>query len=319
MNIMIKQEALNTPFFTVIINCHNSESYLRGALASVVSQTFLDYEVIIFDNASTDATAKISKDFGADIHYYFSEVKLTLGAARNRAIMKAEGKYIAFLDSDDVWIPSKLAAQHAGITERDSIDCVGLCGSDALRVAADLTPIARYSLGRIRPKKNVMTSLMYDCFIPMSSTAVNRRVCIDLGGFDESYEIVEEWDLWIRIARKFEVVYLPECLVQIRFHGSNTSKNYVGQDNEIKRMLAGIETSGIVEKKTMESVRATWAMRYKIVQLFNSSNDNLKGKAKQVVQLIIFSLQNPRVFLSLARSYFSIRLIRFAVIKYFNE
>ena len=83
-------------------------------------------------------------------------------------------------------------------------------------------------------------------------------------------------------------------------------------------MLAGIETSGIVEKKTMESVRATWAMRYKIVQLFNSSNDNLKGKAKQVVQLIIFSLQNPRVFLSLARSYFSIRLIRFAFIKYFN-
>ena len=315
---MLKKEALNTPFFSVIINCHNSQSYLREALASVVSQTFQDYEIIIFDNASTDATGVISKTFGYDIHYYFSEVKLTLGAARNRASMKAKGKYIAFLDSDDVWLPSKLEAQHAAITERDSVDIVGLCGTDALRVAADMTPIAKYSLGRIRPKENVMTSLMYDCFIPMSSTAVNRRVCMDLGGFDESFEIIEEWDLWIRIARMFEVVYLPECYVQIRFHRSNTSKNYVGQDSEITRMLSGIETSGFVEQKTIESVRATWAMRYKVVQLFNSSNDNLKRRANLVVRLLTFSLRNPRVFLSLMRSYFSIRLIRFAFIKYFN-
>ena len=105
---MLEPGTLNTPFFSVIINCHNSELYLRDALESVLSQTFQDYELIVFDNASTDTTAIIAKSFGSGICYYFSEVKLSLGAARNKAIMKAKGEYIAFLDSDDWWTKDKL-------------------------------------------------------------------------------------------------------------------------------------------------------------------------------------------------------------------
>ena len=316
---MLEPGTLNTPFFSVIINCHNSELYLRDALESVLSQTFQDYELIVFDNASTDTTAIIAKSFGSGICYYFSEVKLSLGAARNKAIMKAKGEYIAFLDSDDVWVSSKLESQNVAITQRGSMDGIGLCGSDALRVAADLSSLAKYSLGRIRVKGSVLISLMHDCFIPMSTTAVNRKICLALGGFDESFEIIEEWDLWIRIAQHFEVIYLPECLVKIRFHSSNTSKNYVVQDKEITKMLAAIEASGSVEKKTIDSVKATWMMRYIIVDLFNSFNKSLKYKANLVAQLIALALKRPRVCFTVLRSYFSIRLIRFALIKYLNK
>ena len=213
---MLEKKITNNPFFSVIINCHNSEQYIEEALKSVFSQTIYDYELIVFNNASTDGTEEIIRSFGRGIRYYFSNVKLSLGAARNKAVMKSRGKYIAFLDSDDVWLPPKLEIQKAILTERRLVDEIGLCGSDGFRVSRDLSPLARYSLSRVQFRGSVLMSLLHDCFIPMSSAVVNRKICIALGGFDESFEIIEEWDLWIRIAQQFKVVYHPDCLVKIR-------------------------------------------------------------------------------------------------------
>ncbi|MDA7809130.1 glycosyltransferase [bacterium] len=314
---MIKENRKkNTPFFSVIINCHNSERYVGEALKSVLSQTIQDYELIVFDNASSDDTAKIVKSFGRDIRYYFSDVKLSLGAARNKAVMKARGKYIAFLDSDDVWLPTKLDTQKIILTERGLIDEIGLCGSDAFRVSRDLSPLARYSLSRVRYRGSVLISLLHDCFIPMSSAVVNRKICIAVGGFDESFEIIEEWDLWIRIAQHFEVIYYPDCLVKIRFHESNTSKNYVDQNKEILRMLNAVELSAKVEQRVIDSARASWFLRYLIVDFFNSFHKTFRYKANLIWQIFIILLRQPKTCFAVLRSYFSIRLVRFAFAKY---
>jgi glycosyltransferase involved in cell wall biosynthesis len=308
----------STPFFSVIINCHNSELYLQEAIESVINQSFKNFEIIIYDNASFDNTSHLASNYGDKVRYYLSDVKLTLGAARNKAVEKATGKYLAFLDSDDIWVPSKLETQFNAM-KNCPVEGVGLCGSDAMRVSSDLTPITKYSLGRLRRKHSMMVSLMHDCFIPMSSTIVSREVCMGLGGFDESFEIIEEWDLWIRIASGFEVIYIDECLVNIRFHSSNTSRNYHSQQAEIMSMFANIEARGDAALAAISSARATWELRYKIIQLFNSSHRRLNQTFKLMLDFTLFSLRRPRVFFSIIRSYCSIRLIQFALVKYMDK
>jgi len=309
--------SLEQPFFSVIINCHNSDSYLAEALDSVINQSFQNFEIIVYDNFSTDDTAQISLAYSDKICYYYCDVKCTLGAARNKALEKAKGMYLAFLDSDDIWVSSKLEEQYAALKSNNSKRPVGLCGSDAMRVSADLSPIAKYSLGRSHLKGDTMNSLMHDCFVPMSSSVVNREICINLGGFNETYNIIEEYDLWIRIARHFEVVYLDKCLVSIRFHGSNTSRNYILMHKEIRRMFSSVDSWGEVESAIIDSARATWEFRYKITHLLTSSHESVMEKAKLIFQLGFFSFRNPRTFMSLVRPYCSAKLVRFLIFKYY--
>ena len=94
---------------SVIINCRNSEKYLSQCIDSVLIQTYTNYELIIVDNKSKDKTKTIIKSYNdSRIKYYYLKTKLNLGGARNFALKKSKGKYIAFIDSDDIWLDDKL-------------------------------------------------------------------------------------------------------------------------------------------------------------------------------------------------------------------
>lgn len=100
------------PKVSVIMNCYNGETFLQEAVESVLSQSFDDWEIIFWDNASTDKTEQIIQSFNSEkIRYFKSETNTSLGLARNEAIKKATGKYLAFLDCDDVYYPDKLMKQ----------------------------------------------------------------------------------------------------------------------------------------------------------------------------------------------------------------
>lgn len=100
------------PFFSIIMNCLNGEKFLREALDSVSVQTFTDWEVIFFDNASTDHSVTIAEEYGPKIKVFSNEKTVSLGEARQLAIDLAKGDFICFLDVDDIWIPEKLAIQY---------------------------------------------------------------------------------------------------------------------------------------------------------------------------------------------------------------
>ncbi len=103
---------MQPPQVSIIMNCYNGEKFLHEALDSVISQSFQDWEIIFWDNASTDSTEKIVESFNSKkIRYFKSESNTPLGLARNEAIKKATGKYVAFLDCDDMYLPEKLAQQ----------------------------------------------------------------------------------------------------------------------------------------------------------------------------------------------------------------
>ena len=100
-----------TPLVSVIMNCLNGEQYLREAIDSVYAQTYDNWEIIFWDNASYDGTKKIAKSYDSKLKYFKSEVTSILGAARVLAVEKAKGEYFAFLDCDDIWYKEKLDKQ----------------------------------------------------------------------------------------------------------------------------------------------------------------------------------------------------------------
>ena len=215
----------HSPLVSVIIPAYNRALLIAQTLASVREQTFKDYEIIVVDDGSTDATAQVVAGFGCGVKYIFKQ-NGGQASARNVGIQNTTGEFIAFLDSDDLWLPDKLAKQLACLkkTNRQWI----YCDAEAFdHVTGKL--LDRFSRIGHRPQQDfIARQLICGNFIP-SPTPVVRRIVFDhVGRFDESSEmrsIGEDWEMWLRIAARYEIAYVPEVLARYRVHsGSGTCR-----------------------------------------------------------------------------------------------
>ena len=240
----------NFPKVSVIINCFNGEKYLQNALQSVMSQTFQDLEIIFWDNCSTDASASIAQSYSDKVRYYRGEKKVSLGTARNLALTKARGNFIAFLDCDDLWAPTKLAKQ---ITLFEKKPRLGLVTTDT-EVFCEKKILRRIFQGAQPARGMVFSELIKRQWVTMSSAVVRRQALSDLvqrngwegPWFDERLNVCEEADVFYRIAHDWELDYVDEVLTYWRVHNQNTTLLHF---NEFAR-----ETRIILEKhKTLYS------------------------------------------------------------------
>lgn len=214
------------PTVSIIMNCLNGAAHLREALDSVVSQTFADWEVIFWDNGSTDHSVAIATSYGDTVRVFHTTQTVALGAARNRALHKAQGRYIAFLDCDDVWLPHKLEQQVALFHANPRVGLV--CtdtelfeGGRTLYRLFDQSPPAR---------GNVFRELMARQWISMSSAMIRRTTLDSLTQwFDENLNVCEEADLFYRIAHDWELDHVANALTRWRVHGNNTTFRKFGQ------------------------------------------------------------------------------------------
>ena len=215
------------PRVSVIMNCMNSSKHLKEAIDSVMKQTYDDYEIIFWDNCSTDASPDIAKSYGDKLRYFRGESVVPLGAGRNLAIAKARGEFIAFLDCDDLWEPEKLARQVALF---DTNPRVGLVTTDT--VVFDGERVLRHVFQGAAPGRGmVFADLMLRQWISMSSAVLRREALEDLtestawdgGWFDESLNVCEEADVFYRIAHDWELDYVDAPLTWWRVHDSNTT------------------------------------------------------------------------------------------------
>ena len=223
------------PAVSVIMNCLNSAKDLREALDSVQAQTFTDWEVIFWDNGSTDQSPAIAQSYGEKIRYFRAEATVPLGAARNLAIARAEGRYIAFLDCDDVWLPEKLQRQVALLESNPQVGlvCTDTEMFDGARVLNRLFAHAAPERGR------AFAALMTRQWISMSSAIIRREALDSLRDaegqpeaphwFDESLNVCEEADLFYRIAHDWELDHVDAPLTRWRVHGANTTFRKFGQ------------------------------------------------------------------------------------------
>ena len=195
------------PCVSVIIPAYNRAHVLRRAIRSVLSQTFTDYEIIIVDDASTDDTGAVARNFDGPLRMIRHEVNRGPAAARNTGINAAIGGYVAFLDSDDEWMPGKLARQ-IELLDTSAKSFGASCSGYTV-----IHPEPGYSWERRLPVGEKWTRYLLNngCDLGPGSTLVARRVVFDrIGMFDESLRRWEDWDWLLRYVADRELAIVPE-------------------------------------------------------------------------------------------------------------
>ncbi len=208
--------AQQVPLVSILMNCLNSSKYLREAIDSVYAQTYQNWEIIFWDNASTDNSAEIAKSYDEKLRYFRSDKVYPLGQVRNWAIEQAKGKYIAFLDCDDIWFREKLEKQ-IPLFERNPK--VGLVFCDTIFFDAEGREQQLYK--KERPHRGqVFKELFKRYFLSMETVVVRREVLDGLSEwFDMRFNMIEETDLFLRIAYQgWEFDYVDEPLAKWRIH-----------------------------------------------------------------------------------------------------
>jgi glycosyltransferase involved in cell wall biosynthesis len=220
------------PRISVVIPVHNRSLPVRRAIESVLAQTCQDFDIIVVDDASTDGTPAAVEAFGDPrITLIHHERNRGGSAARNTGFRASSAEYIAFLDSDDEWLPGKLERQLAAF-ERSG-DRLALVYTGAERVFPDGS-VSRHVARR---RADLTRALLTKNVIGETSLGMVRRSALEaVGGFDESLPSCQDLDLWLRVCSRFDADVVPDPLVRIA-NGSDTGRITVS----VTRTLSGRE------------------------------------------------------------------------------
>ncbi|MDD5108787.1 MAG: glycosyltransferase [Candidatus Omnitrophica bacterium] len=226
-----------------MMNCRNGREYLREAIDSVFAQSYANWEIIFWDNASTDDSEAIARSYGEKVRYFKGETAIALGQARNLAMAEARGEYLAFLDCDDLWLKQKLSKQVALMMERKEIDFIY---SNYYRV---IMPKARdliLGLHGRQPEGKVFGSFLAHYPANLQTVMVRMDAIKRLNlKFDDSLELSEEFDFFMRILLKSKAAYINEPLATYRIHQHMSSQKlqhrYLVELDYIKDKFSKIE------------------------------------------------------------------------------
>ena len=246
------------PTVSVIIHTYNNEKFIAETVESVLNQTYKDYEIIVVDDGSVDGTRDALIPYMQKIRYHYKE-NGGIASAKNAGISLSETEFVAFLDHDDLWVPDKLQLQMEHFNENPQI---GL-------VYAKYTSFRDGKELRTKPEKGysgwIFKELLAKSFI-QTSTVVVKRECLDAAGpYDETFSLGDEYDMFLRIARKFQCGFVDKGLTRYRVHDTNASNNDFLFDNEnlgvYKKIYNNFTDLDGVEKKILRKRIARYSMK----------------------------------------------------------
>ena len=203
---------MSEPFVSVIIPTFNRSEVVGRAVDSVLNQTFRDFECIVVDDGSTDATDTVLKGFANRIKVIKTENK-GVSAARNLGAELSRGTLIAFLDSDDEWKPQKLQKQ-LGFMQKSGFR-ISQTDETWVRGGKFVNKSAKY----IRPSGNIFYNCLEVCAVTPSSVMMEKTLFFEYGGFDETFPVCEDYDLWLRMSLNEEFGLIDEPLI-IKYGGN---------------------------------------------------------------------------------------------------
>ena len=198
------------PPVSVIIPVYNRPAMVREALASVLAQTFRNFEILAVDDGSTDDTPERLEEAaeGAPLRVIRIEHCGKPGAVRNRGVEAARGELLAFLDSDDLWAPEKLESQLALHGVASAAPRISHTRERWLRNGREVSQGSQ----RHRRAGDLFVDSLKKCIIGPSTVMMERSLFEELGGFREDVEIAEDYELWLRVTHREPVAYLDEAL-----------------------------------------------------------------------------------------------------------
>ena len=224
---------------SVIIPTFNRCNSLRRALSSVMAQTYEPAEVIVIDDGSTDSTADMVRTEFSEVGYFFQE-NTGVSAARNVGIRRAKGQWLAFLDSDDEWLPEKLANQAALLTDNPEFK---ICHTEEIWIREG----RRVNAMKKHTKQGgwIFQHCLPLCVMSPSSIMIHGSVFDTIGHFDTSLPACEDYDLWLRITSRYPVAYIEEPqIIKYGGHDDQLSRKYWGMDRFRIQALQRIIESG---------------------------------------------------------------------------
>lgn len=227
------------PIVSVIIPTFNNDATIVQAIQSAINQTFIDCEIIVVDDGSTDSTRSLVTPFidtGKIIYLY--QKNAGSGAARNAGINSARGEYVAFLDADDYWHPEKIAKQVTIFIQNQNAI---VCSTEAVTVdeLEHINPIYRTAIDRPRTGW-VLCHFIFHNIVTLSSAMVKTSVLREIGGFvkDRSLMRVEDYDLWLRLAARGMFCLVPETLTYYRTRANVSASDKISNHKKIMKVFA---------------------------------------------------------------------------------
>tara|TARA_B100000035_G_C21034334_1_gene570067 strand:- start:3431 stop:4360 length:930 start_codon:yes stop_codon:yes gene_type:complete len=272
--------AQENPVVSVIINCRNGEKYLKECISSVLEQSYKQIEIILFDNNSTDLTKKIVDSFNSPkIRYFHSNIDLSLGKARNKALELTLGDYITFLDADDIYLKDKILKQLNFMKETDYE--ASFSGYYEIN-----------SIGKII-KKNIPKISSGDIFekvlkkynVNLQTIMFKRQLLESLSlSFDELFNFSEDGDFFLNICIQRNILVIKEPLIKYRIHSEqDTKKKYHLVSKEFEITLNKLKRKF---PREAEKYNKAFEFGFRKLVYYDFLNELINGEVNQAVNLI---------------------------------
>ena len=237
---------------SVIIPTFNRAVKTARAISSVLYQRFTDYEIVVVDDGSTDETEQVLHPFKNHIRYVAHKTNRGVSAARNTGLAVSKSPLIAFLDSDDYWLPDKLAVQKAFFDKNPD---TMICQTEEtwIRNGKRANPGKRH----LKPSGDVFEPSLALCLVSPSAVMLKRELLEEVGVFDEDLPACEDYDLWLRIACRYPVFLIPQRLViKEGGHPDQLSARFKGMDRfRIKSMVKLLQESPLRESQKKATLK----------------------------------------------------------------
>ena len=289
---------MENPLISVQINCHNGGQFLHKAISSVYLQTYKNWEIIFWDNASSDQSVKIARSFDQKVKFFSNKEKKNLGEVRDLASRKAKGKYLTFLDCDDEWLPLKLEEQ---VKLFQSNSKLGLVYGVANIINEKDKDLGLSNIKKI-PKGIVFENLLKENFIIFSSAMVEKKKFFNSGGFPKKFRDSTDYWTFLKIAQKFEIDALDEVCCKCRVHQNNLSN---------KQRIISVEESILTLKSFLPNKSVEKNLKYHHVSLAIAF---LKER-KYYSSIITLMRYNLWFLFAIRVYYFSIKFINIKLLK----
>jgi len=248
------------PLVSVIIPTYQRKSFVCDAIRSVVSQSFAEIEIVVVDDGSDDGTRWAVSAIEDDRIVYLWQKHAGVSSARNEGVLNSRGKFVAFLDSDDVWLPEKIERQLAFM---NGLPADSICQTEEIwiRDGKRMNPSNHH-------KKHsgwIFKECLPLCIVSPSAVMMERRIFDELGGFDENLPACEDYDLWLRASLRHQIFTMEEALIVKRGgHSDQLSKQW-GLDIHRVSALQKILSDPLLTEEYAALVRADIVRRSKIL------------------------------------------------------
>jgi glycosyltransferase involved in cell wall biosynthesis len=295
-------DKIEFPLVSVIINCYNGELFIKEAIDSVFQQSYKNWEIIFWDNCSIDNSSIIAKSYGHKLKYYKSEFNTTLGEARNLAIQKTNGKYICFIDTDDIWSnPNKLTLQ---VKMMESNKDLALCYGSIQEVYKDgsffRNVITNLHSGFIFDK------LLLQFDISIITSMLRKSILLDSSlNFDNNIKASEEFCLFMQLGSKYKIGVSREIMAKYRVHQTSLTSQSLSILGKERRYTLDLifKSSPILYFKYKKQFKEAYARADYYDARWHMSN----GEKKKAIKLLIKNIRvNYKYLLLLIVSIFPI-------------